>query len=70
MNWTTAAWRGILVVLYFMIFTVWLPDTVLGLGFIAESSRAMRDAIVLVIWAGALGAGMYMLRRAQRQGLI
>ena len=70
MNWTTAAWRGILVVLYFAITTAWLPDKVLSLGFIASSSRTVRDAIVLVLWAGALGAGLYGLRRAQRQGLI
>jgi hypothetical protein len=70
MSWTTAGWRGALVVVYFVVATVWLPDFVLGLGAVADSSRTLRDLIVLVIWAGALGAGMYMLRRYQRQGLI
>jgi hypothetical protein len=70
MSWTTAGWKGFLVVLYFVVTTAWLPDFVLGLGAVADSSRALRDLIVLIVWGLALGAGMYMLRRAQRQGII
>lgn len=70
MSWTTAWWKGLLVVLYFAVTTAWLPDFVLGLGAVADSSRVLRDLIVLVIWGVALGAGMYLLRRAQREGII
>jgi len=70
MSWTTAGWKGALVVVYFVITTVWLPDFVLGLGAVADSSRTLRDLIVLVVWGFALGAGMYMLRRGQRLGII
>ena len=68
MDWTTAAWRGALIVVYFAVATVWLPDFVLG--FFADAARAIRDLVALVIWGAALGAGMYLLRRFQRQGLI
>lgn len=70
MDWMTAAWRGALIVLYFAIATVWLPDFIISLGAIADASTFLRDAIVLVVWGTALGAGIYLLRRAQRQGLI
>lgn len=70
MNWNTALWRGFLIVLYFVILTVWLPDMVLGLGFVASASQNVRDLIVLVVWGSALGAGLYLLRRAQRLGFI
>lgn len=70
MSWITAGWKGALVVVYLVIATVWLPDFVLGLGAVADLSRALRDLIVLVIWGAALGAGFYMLRRGQRQGII
>lgn len=70
MNWITALWRGILVVLYFVVLTAWLPDKIVTLGAVAEASRTLRDLIVLVAWGAPLGAGLYLLRRAQRQGHI
>ena len=70
MNWTTALWRGILVVLYFVVLTAWLPDKIVTLGAVADASRTLRDLIVLVVWGAALGSGLYLLRRAQRQGHI
>lgn len=70
MSWANAIGRGLLIVLYFVIATVWLPDFVLGLGFVAEASRFLRDLIALVVWGAALIAGLYLLRRLQRQALI
>lgn len=70
MSWANATGRGLLIVLYFVIATVWLPDLVLGLGFVSEASRFLRDLIGLVVWGAALVAGLYLLRRFQRQGLI
>lgn len=70
MDWITASWRGAIIVLYFAIATVWLPDFIIGLGAVADASPILRDLLVLVVWGAALGAGLYLLRRAQRQGLI
>lgn len=70
MEWMTAAWRGTVVVLYFVITTVWLPDFIIGLGAVAEAPAILRDTVILVVWGTALGAGIYLLRRFQRQGLI
>ena len=69
-SWSSAVGRGLLIVLYFVIATVWVPDLVLGLSFVAEASRFVRDLVGLLVWGGALIAGLYLLRRAQRQGLI
>jgi predicted tellurium resistance membrane protein TerC len=57
-------------VLYFIVATVWLPDFVLSLDAVASASETVRDFVVLVVWGGALVAGMYLLRWAQRRDLI
>jgi hypothetical protein len=70
MTWTNAIGRGVIIVLYFVIATVWLPDFVLSLGAVADASQLMRDLIVVTVWGIALVAGMYLLRQAQRRDLI
>jgi hypothetical protein len=70
MPWANAIGRGVLIVLYFVIATVWLPDYVLTLGAVAEASQTLRDLLLLGVWGVALVAGMYLLRWAQRRGLI
>jgi hypothetical protein len=70
MTWANAIGRGTLIVAYFIVATVWLPDFVLNLGVFAEASEITRDVVVSVVWGGALFAGMFLLRRAQRRGLI
>jgi hypothetical protein len=58
MTWTNAIGRGVIIVLYFVIATVWLPDFVLSLGAVADASQLMRDLIVVTVWGIALVAGM------------
>ena len=70
MDWMTATWRGAIIVLYFAIATVWVPDFIIGLGVVSDAPAFLRDLVVLVVWGAALGAGIYLLRRTQRQGLI
>jgi len=70
MTWTNAIGRGVIIVLYFVIATVWLPDFVLNLGAVADATQLMRDLIVVTVWGIALVAGMYLLRWAQRRDLI
>jgi ABC-type Mn2+/Zn2+ transport system permease subunit len=67
-SWLAAYVRGLIVFLYFVIATVWLPDR--ALQFVDGSSRFVQDAVVSVVWFVALAAGLYGLRRAQSQGLI
>jgi hypothetical protein len=69
-TWSSALVRGLAVFLYFAVFTVWLPDFVLGQGFVAEGSALLRDVVVTVVWGGALAVGMIGLRLAQRRGLV
>jgi hypothetical protein len=70
LTWLDALGRGAIVVAYFVVATVWLPDFVLGLGFVQEATTLVRDAVTLAIWGIALGVGMYGLRMAQRRGLF
>jgi len=70
MSWMTATVRGLLIVAYFVVATVWLPDKITRLEFIEESSRVVRDVVVSGVWFVALAVGIWVLRRAQRRGLI
>ena len=70
MTWINASVRALAIVVYFVVFTVWLPDFVLGLGFVAEGSDLVRDVVVSLVWGAALVAGMTGLRLAQRRGLV
>lgn len=70
MSLLTATWRGLAVFAYFFVTTVWLPDLVLGMDAVAGASDLVRDTVGLVIWSIGLGAGLWMLRRAQQRGLI
>jgi len=69
MTWIGASLRGLAVVLYFVITTVWLPDFVARLGFV-EGSDLVTDLAVSAVWGVALFGGMGMLRIGQRKGYI
>lgn len=70
MGWTQGWLRGAAIFVYVLVGTVWLPDFVLGLGPIASGSDVIQNLAVLAVWGGALGAGIFGLRRAQQRGLI
>ena len=70
MTWTAAALRGLLIFVYFVVATVWLPNRVLRLGFIADANSFVEDLVVLIVWGAALVGGMYALRTAQRRKII
>ena len=70
MSWSMAAVRALAVFVYFVVATVWLPDFVLQLDSVAGASSFLRDAIVVVVWGGGLAGGFWLLRAAQRRGLV
>jgi uncharacterized membrane protein YkvA (DUF1232 family) len=69
-TWTTASIKAAAIVIYFVLATVWLPDFVLGLGFIQDSSDLVIDLVVSAVWGAALLGGIWALRIGQRKGLI
>lgn len=70
MSWSSAILKAIVIFAYFVLFAVWLPSWVMGLRVIAVASSPIRDGIAVAVWALAMGAGLFGLRKAQRQGLI
>ena len=70
MSWITATWRGLLIVVYFVVGTVWLPNRILRLDAVAGASANTQDVLVLVTWGAFLLAGMWLLRAGQRKGLL
>jgi hypothetical protein len=70
MTWSSAWLRGFLIFLYFVLATVYLPHFVLNLDFVGELTKFFRDLIGLVVWGAALTCGLWMLRAAQRRGVI
>jgi hypothetical protein len=69
-SWATASVKGVLVFLYFVVTTVYVPDLVLGLDFVADSSVFVRDLVALVVWGVFFTAGLWLLRLGQRRGII
>ncbi len=55
---------------YFVVFTVWLPDFILGLGVVSGGSDLQRDLVVSAVWGAAMIVGVVGLRLAQRKGLV
>lgn len=70
MSWAGAWLRSVLIVLFFVVATVWLPSWVLKLGPVAELGSAWRDIIGTAAWVVPLLAGMWGLRQIQRAGRI
>lgn len=70
MSWINAYARGLLIFLYFLVATVLIPNFVLRLDAVGSASTLVQDVLVLAIWGGGLVAGLYLLWRFQRQGLI
>ncbi len=70
MSWLNAIGRGLLIVAYFVIATVWLPDQVASIDAIESASRPVRDVVIAGVWTVTLALGIWLLRAAQRKGLI
>jgi len=70
MTWMNASLRGLVIFVYFVVATVWLPNFVVRLAPVASASSFVSDSLVLVVWGVGLGAGLWLLRFAQRRGLI
>ena len=70
MTWMSASLRAAAIFLYVVIFTVVLPDFVIGLDPIATASSVVRDAVVLAVWGAGFVGGIWVLRRYQDRGLI
>ena len=70
MTWMNAYLRGLLIFAYFLVATVIVPNFVVRLDQIGRASAFVRDIVVLGVWGVGLVAGLYLLRRFQRSGLI
>jgi len=62
--------RGLLIVAYFVVATVWLPDKVASIDTVESASRLVRDIVTAGVWAVALAIGIWLLRLAQRRGIV
>ena len=62
--------RGLLIVAYFVVATIIVPNAVLRLDSVSAASNVVRDMVVLAVWGVGLAGGLWVLRRAQRRGLI
>jgi len=70
MTWMNASLRAFVIFVYFVVATVWLPNFVVRLGPVASASSLVSDSVVLTVWGAGLGVGLWLLRWAQRRGLI
>ncbi len=65
-----AALSGVVIFLYFAIFTAWLPSAMLRSSVLSSAPRNVADGIILVVWGGFFGIGLVALRWAQDRELI
>lgn len=61
---------GVVIFLYFVIFTAWLPSVLLKSSFLAGAPRSISDGITVLVWGGFFGFGLLALRWAQDRELI
>jgi hypothetical protein len=69
-SWFRAAASAVVIFLYFVIFTAWLPSMLLRSSLLSTASRAVADGIIIVVWVGFFSIGVLGLRWAQDRGLI
>ncbi|MGC2239408.1 MAG: hypothetical protein WA726_01060 [Acidimicrobiia bacterium] len=58
------------ILIYFVLFTVWLPSWALHLSPVADAAALVGDLIGLGVWLVFLVGGMWGLRRSQKAGWI
>ncbi|MCL1587250.1 MAG: hypothetical protein M3092_02445 [Actinomycetia bacterium] len=69
-SWFRAAVSAVVIFLYFVIFTAWLPSMLLRSSLLATASRGVADGITIVVWGGFFGLGVLALMWAQDRELI
>lgn len=69
-SWTVAGVKGLAILAYFALATVWLPSWLLRLPAVARASRFVADLLGTAVWAAFVGLGMWAMRVAQRKGWI
>lgn len=67
MSWAQTFWKGFAVVAYFFVATVWIPDRIARFQGLPIEAK---DILVVLAWATGLMLGMWLLRGAQRRGII
>ncbi len=58
------------IVLFFVVFTVMVPSMIIKAEFLSSLPRLARDLLGTGAWVLFLGAGMYLLRRAQKNRVL
>jgi len=68
--WLDAWLKTTVIVVYFIVFTVFLPSYVLQMPVVSESARFTQELIGSAVWAAGLGFGLWALDYAQRTSRI
>lgn len=70
LTWNSAWIRAGVIVAYFAIATVWLPSEIIEFGPVSRAPRIVQDLLASGVWFVALAAGVFGLRRAQKDQRI
>ena len=65
-----AAFSAVVIFLYFVIFTAWLPSMLLRSSLLSTAPRSVADGITILVWTGFFGLGVFALMWAQDRELI
>ena len=61
---------AVAIIAYFAVFTAWLPSLVLRSSLLATAPDSVANVIILGIWVGFFGFGLFALRWSQDRELI
>jgi len=62
--------KAIIIFLFFVVATVVVPSLVLQWGPVSRAPRLVQDLVGSGLWLGALGVGLWALRRGQRERVL
>lgn len=69
-TWPIAVLKALVIVGYFILATVWLPDMVITTKAIAEASTIVRETVVVATWGIGLLVGLVGLHYTHKRGII
>ncbi|MDX1621447.1 MAG: respiratory nitrate reductase subunit gamma, partial [Nitriliruptorales bacterium] len=69
-SWPAALGRSTLIVIFFVLGTVWLPSFVMRMDALSTAPSLVRDLLAAGIWLALVVAGLWGLRWAQRSARI